>query len=230
MKHFYYSENEQQFGPFTLEEMKGKRLTKSMLVWADGMNDWTTAERVNELKNFVLPEPPPIPTSSVQDQRGCSYAYKADEMDRPEFDKTVLGICLLICTLILSIYFKSYSEIVKGLLGLSSLVLRAIICLFVYRMAKRYNRSTITWALFAFFFPSIALIVLGYLRPLRIRIYLDQKLSDSEKINWLIAQGEKFYAEDHIHDAFDFAKRILEIQKDNSPGLALHRRAMNSMA
>ncbi|MBK9555669.1 MAG: DUF4339 domain-containing protein [Bacteroidetes bacterium] len=44
MKHYYFSDNNQQLGPFTLDELKVKRLKKSTLVWTDGLQDWTTAD------------------------------------------------------------------------------------------------------------------------------------------------------------------------------------------
>jgi hypothetical protein len=39
MKHYYYSFNNQQQGPFTLDELKIKRLKKSILVWTDGLEE-----------------------------------------------------------------------------------------------------------------------------------------------------------------------------------------------
>ena len=60
MKHYYYADSEQQFGPFTVDELKTKRLKKSTLVWTDGMQDWTSANEIEELKDILISEPPPL--------------------------------------------------------------------------------------------------------------------------------------------------------------------------
>ena len=49
MRHYYYVDNDQQFGPFTVDELKSKRLKKSTLVWTDGMHGWVTADDIGEL-------------------------------------------------------------------------------------------------------------------------------------------------------------------------------------
>jgi len=61
MKYYYYVKEEQQFGPFTLEEIQAQKIKKSTLIWADGMEDWAAAETVEELKDFLVSAPPPIP-------------------------------------------------------------------------------------------------------------------------------------------------------------------------
>ena len=43
IRHYFYAENEQQLGPFTVEELKSKRIKKSTLVWTDGMKNWEIA-------------------------------------------------------------------------------------------------------------------------------------------------------------------------------------------
>lgn len=49
MKHYYYAENEQQLGSFTVDELKTKRLKMSTLVWTEGMQDWTSANAIEDL-------------------------------------------------------------------------------------------------------------------------------------------------------------------------------------
>ena len=63
-KHYYFVENDQQFGPYTTEELKSKSLKKSTLVWTDGMTEWDTAENVDELNDIFISEPPPLPVST----------------------------------------------------------------------------------------------------------------------------------------------------------------------
>ena len=61
MNLYYYSDKDQQLGPFTLDELKSKWLKKSTLVWTDGMSDWAPAETLDELKELIVPEPLPLP-------------------------------------------------------------------------------------------------------------------------------------------------------------------------
>lgn len=59
---YYYVENGVQFGPFSIEELKLKPLKESTLIWHDGLEDWTEAKKVEELKSyFVNKTPPRIP-------------------------------------------------------------------------------------------------------------------------------------------------------------------------
>lgn len=53
---FFIVENNQQAGPFTLEEMAARGVTPSTPVWREGMNDWTPAGNVPELASlFAAP-------------------------------------------------------------------------------------------------------------------------------------------------------------------------------
>lgn len=62
MKQFFYSIEQQQFGPVAKEELQGK-ITKETLVWCEGMENWTNAGDVEELADMFpnIPTPPPIP-------------------------------------------------------------------------------------------------------------------------------------------------------------------------
>ena len=60
MKYYYYVKDDQQFGPFTIEELKLEKLKKDTLVWADGMSDWSKADEVEELKGILISDPPPL--------------------------------------------------------------------------------------------------------------------------------------------------------------------------
>lgn len=63
MKKYYYSDGQQQFGPFSKKELKSNNINKETLVWYDGLKDWTKASEVEELADLfpVTPTPPPLP-------------------------------------------------------------------------------------------------------------------------------------------------------------------------
>lgn len=47
-KEFWYIENEQQIGPFTLNEFLAKKLRDETIVWYDGLSDWTEWRNVKD--------------------------------------------------------------------------------------------------------------------------------------------------------------------------------------
>lgn len=112
MKYYYFVEKEQQFGPFTIEELKTKRLKKSTLVWTDGMQEWQKAECVEELKEILIPEPPPIPKKEPQlipetvqikpsTPKDPANSSQYDLTYKKEIEVTFIGIVLLL----LALYF-----------------------------------------------------------------------------------------------------------------------------
>ena len=49
IKNIYYSNGENQFGPFNLKELESKQIKVDTLIWFDGMEDWVRADQVQEV-------------------------------------------------------------------------------------------------------------------------------------------------------------------------------------
>jgi len=60
MKKYYYTDGTNDFGPFTLEELRGKPITKETYVWYEGLDEWVLAADVEELYPLFTSTPPPI--------------------------------------------------------------------------------------------------------------------------------------------------------------------------
>lgn len=60
MKLYYIILEEQQLGPFNIHELAQHTLTKSTLVWYEGLEDWTPAGTVEELRPLLHSVPPPL--------------------------------------------------------------------------------------------------------------------------------------------------------------------------
>jgi hypothetical protein len=60
MKYYYTVENDEQLGPFTVNELEARSIIKSTYVWTDGMLDWAPADSLDELKHLFAPAPPPF--------------------------------------------------------------------------------------------------------------------------------------------------------------------------
>jgi hypothetical protein len=77
---YYIAVNGQQQGPFTVEELAGKGITPSTLVWAQGMTDWTIASKVEELKPLFVTQVPPIPSAPQQ-----QFAQQPQYTQQPQY-------------------------------------------------------------------------------------------------------------------------------------------------
>lgn len=60
MKQYYMETNGAQSGPFTLEELRIKGVTRETLVWSDGFEDWKAAGLAEDLQELFKTVPPPI--------------------------------------------------------------------------------------------------------------------------------------------------------------------------
>jgi len=231
MKHYYYADNDLQLGPFTIEELKSKRLKKSILVWTEGMQDWATADSIEELKEILISEPPPLPkknntpqtTETIQIKQTPTpiKSTKFDLTYDKETDATLIGILLLIIPVILNLTgvftFKtveSYNQ-GKAFIAIGSLILRIIITIWVVNIATRQNRNTTGWGLFAFFLPSIALIVIGLLKKLRLRIELDGNLTTKEQIAFLLEKANQLFSQERYAECIEVLNKSIEIDNKN---------------
>ncbi len=67
MKKYHYSENGQQYGAITLEELKTKNIKPDTLIWYEGISEWTAANNIAELQDMFSETsvPPPLPNLSA---------------------------------------------------------------------------------------------------------------------------------------------------------------------
>lgn len=64
MKKYYLHDGTESSGPFDLEELKTKNITKASPVWFEGMQHWKTASEIPELNFLFVASPPPISSFS----------------------------------------------------------------------------------------------------------------------------------------------------------------------
>ena len=66
MKKYYLHNGTEQDGPFSIEELTAKNIKKNTEIWYEGLSDWTTAEKIEDLKVlFKLTSPPPIKKKEI---------------------------------------------------------------------------------------------------------------------------------------------------------------------
>lgn len=78
MTYFILVDNQQQ-GPYTLEELRSRNVTSATLVWTEGMADWTPAWQVAELQPLFRSNseskattPPPAPSAAAPSATGAA--------------------------------------------------------------------------------------------------------------------------------------------------------------
>jgi hypothetical protein len=86
---YYLHDGRDQYGPFTLEELRSQSLLKSdTLIWHAGITDWIKANQLDEVKEFLKAVPPPlskppafapieskpIPTIKQPEQKSSSFS------------------------------------------------------------------------------------------------------------------------------------------------------------
>lgn len=231
MKHYYYTDNDQQLGPFTVEELKVKRLKKSTLVWTEGMQDWTSANEVEELQNFLISEPPPLPkktttpptveTIQIKQRPTPATSTKYDLTYDKEIDTTFFGIILLVVPLIIKLSGivtfdteESYNQ-AKVFLSIAALVIRIPVTVLVVNISSRQNRNSTGWGWFAFFLPSIALIVIGQLKKLRLKIESDGSLPANQQVAILLEKAYQLFSDNRYLECIEILNKAIEIEKQN---------------
>jgi len=233
MKHYYFADNDQQFGPFTIEELKSKRLKKTTLVWTDGMEDWNTAESIAELKDIVISEPPPIPKSSPTLPKPLPnfetvsikhtpaptpvFSSKYDLNYEKEYGATVIGIILSIGTLFLNLRAQqgAFTNEEWSLLVISYFLIRIPITIWVILIAFRQNRSTIGWGFFAFCLPSWSLTVIGLLRKVRLKIVLDGNMPVNLQTDILYKKACNLFSHNRHSECVEVLNKAIEIHNSS---------------
>jgi len=63
MKKYFYTDSKEKYGPFTLEELRQKDINNDTLIWFEGLDDWTLASELEDMKPILKLSPPPLPLS-----------------------------------------------------------------------------------------------------------------------------------------------------------------------
>ncbi len=62
MKKYFYTDGNNRFGPFSIEELREHNITSDTQVWSEGMDNWQPARTVYELQEIIIQLPPPTDT------------------------------------------------------------------------------------------------------------------------------------------------------------------------
>lgn len=84
MKKYYLHNGTESSGPFDIEELKAKNITKASPVWFEGMLHWKTAGEIPELNQLFVVNPPPFPLFETPKQ--------ATKIDAKKENRKILGL------------------------------------------------------------------------------------------------------------------------------------------
>ena len=106
MNSYYIHDGADSTGPFDLDQLKAKSITKSTPVWCAGMEDWKYAGDVSELQNLFVLSPPPLRGFPIAKDEKLEPFFEAEE-ELPDakimgLDKTVFYIVVSILVLVLA--------------------------------------------------------------------------------------------------------------------------------
>lgn len=115
MKTFFLFIDDEQQGPFNLEELKSKKITRTTKVWFEGLDDWKNADEIEELKSLFISVPPPIkPFSTPPPIKKVLPEIEVEQEDKIlGFRKKTFFISVGILVLLLSLTFKMMQHFQK---------------------------------------------------------------------------------------------------------------------
>jgi hypothetical protein len=88
-KYYIVTDNEQK-GPYSIEELQELNISLSTLVWNEGMENWVEAKNVPELRNIIKISPPPIPKiSDVTYKVEAEIKQNKEKLIKPETEIAV---------------------------------------------------------------------------------------------------------------------------------------------
>ena len=102
MKKYFYSNEQGEQGPVTLEELKQKDITLKTLIWHEGLDDWKEAESIDELKEIFELGPGRIDTKGEVNDLTTPSDFNENKSKLPNAPKKYLWLILIPTILILS--------------------------------------------------------------------------------------------------------------------------------
>jgi|WetSurMetagenome_2_1015567.scaffolds.fasta_scaffold105161_2 hypothetical protein len=108
MKKFYIFTGTEQQGPFDISELKIKNIKRETPIWYEGLSDWTTAGKIEELNDiFSTTTPPPFeprtpPPPPIQEQELPEQKVKLQAPKKKKHTRWVILIVFIIVVAIIA--------------------------------------------------------------------------------------------------------------------------------
>lgn len=99
MKKYYLHNGKEQEGPFSVDDLKSKQINRDTPIWYEGISEWTTAEKIDELKELIKTTPPPINKQTAQKE-----TQQPEKPVKPKKKRKIGKIIAIIITIIIVIF------------------------------------------------------------------------------------------------------------------------------
>ena len=84
MKKYFYTNDDEKHGPFTFDELKNEEINSSTLIWFEGLDNWTNAKYILELKEILELSPPPLSITFDEEPTVLNTIENPQENELPE--------------------------------------------------------------------------------------------------------------------------------------------------
>ena len=106
MRKYFYTNEKEKFGPFTLNELKEQNLSRNTKVWFYGLDGWKPLNAIEELNSLINSIPPPLKTV-VKEETENSIA-EIIIIKKKSKNRKILNGVLIVLALLVIITFLSY--------------------------------------------------------------------------------------------------------------------------
>lgn len=117
MNTYYIHNGNESTGPFGLEELKSKKITKTTPVWCQGMEDWKYAQDVAELKSILMIVPPPLKSLAMPAEAPKEIEKKRNPtilgIKKDIFIPAVIALVLIIGTVSFNLFEENRKNILE---------------------------------------------------------------------------------------------------------------------
>ncbi|MES2575353.1 MAG: GYF domain-containing protein [Bacteroidota bacterium] len=107
MKKYYLHNGTESSGPFDIEELKAKNITKQTPVWFEGMEKWKTAAEIEELKSVFVVIPPTVNPFTASAPGGPTNKLEEEIEEEIEEESLILGLSkttfIIVCAVLIFI-------------------------------------------------------------------------------------------------------------------------------
>ena len=163
---YFVSKNNKKEGPLTFDEVRNLKLTDDVLIWKEGMAEWSKITNLPEFQEFIIKTPPPLPDEK-RDKEKKEFKTKRDIYARNIFLRnSLIGLILAI---ILDLIMTQYS-LTGGTDGYHIFVTHE----------ERENPSIIFWGLFPYFLLIVEILLL-LISTIQVIIFQPQSITTNER-------------------------------------------------
>lgn len=92
MKKYFYSDGNEKNGPLSLDELQQEGISNGTLIWFEGLDDWTPAGDLDDMKHILELNPPPVENLKEKPiQESLAKQESAQKHTRPDLKEASQG-------------------------------------------------------------------------------------------------------------------------------------------